>query len=96
MYLEINPDYFDPSGTPFADGSGTVFPGSNFWVDATAVSQQSTNSAKGDLATQQAKDEANKTTGEKFEAIAKKYLPWIIGGFIVVKVIVPLATKKNN
>jgi hypothetical protein len=96
LYLMINPDYFDPSGTPFSDGSGTVFPGSHFWVDASNVSQQSTNKAKGDLSTQEQKDFANMDTMDKIGLLAKTYLPWIIGGVIVVKVIVPLATKKNN
>ena len=39
---------------------------------------------------------ANMSTIDKIGALAKTYLPWLIGGYIVVKVVVPLVTKKND
>ena len=37
---------------------------------------------------------ANTSTIDKIGVLAKTYLPWIIGGYIMVKVVVPLVSKK--
>ena len=37
---------------------------------------------------------ANTSTIDKIGTLAKTYLPWLIGGYIMVKVVVPLVSKK--